>query len=121
EGAKGNGGGGGLAKAAGGGRQTRIRRYDQRGDAPVAAPLRVPRRRSSCGQGTIAPQSLAAGSVGTVAPGDADAVEAQILEIQELELNAGSIFRRRKRNRRRSGACCFCGYRVSQAQRLAVA
>jgi hypothetical protein len=55
-------------------------------------------------QGKIAPQSLAAGSMGTVAPGDADAVEAQILEIQELELSAGSIFRSRKQNRRRSAS-----------------
>jgi hypothetical protein len=31
-------------------------------------------------------------------------VEAQILEIQELELSAGSIFRSRKQNRRRSAS-----------------
>ncbi len=51
----------------------------------------APRVERTCGQGKIAPQSLAAGSVGTVAHGDAEAVEAQILEIQELELSAAAF------------------------------
>ncbi len=37
----------------------------------------APRADRTRGQGTIAPQSLAAGAVGAVADGDADAMEAQ--------------------------------------------
>jgi len=60
-------------------------------------------RRSTCGQGKIAPQSLAAGSVGTVARRNPDAVEAQILEIQELEL---------ARQRPLTADTDNCGYRT---------
>src|SRR5439155_282421 len=44
------------------------------------------------GQGKIAPQSLAAGSVAAVADRDPDVMEAQILEVQELELRTAIFF-----------------------------
>ena len=48
---------------------------------PVAAPRHAAHRRSpDSGQGNLASQPLAAGALGTVAAGDADAVEDQALE-----------------------------------------
>src|SRR5258705_2217313 len=72
------------------GRQTGFRRSDQRSDEPVAAPDREVRRRAR-GQGEVASQYLAAGPLGAVAAGDADAVETQVLGIQELGFKRGNI------------------------------
>ena len=64
-------------------RRRRHRRRNQMGAAlKTLAALEIAVR----GRGKIAPQSLAAGSVGAVADRDLDAMEAQILEVPELEL-----------------------------------
>jgi hypothetical protein len=67
------------------GRQTRIRRYDQRGNAAATAPRHAARDQASR-QGDLPSQPLAARALGAVATGNADAVEAQALEDQGLDL-----------------------------------
>ena len=61
-------------------------------------------RRRARGQGNLASQPLAAGPLGAVADGDADAVEAQVLEIQGLGLSAVIDLAAPIRIRRPSGA-----------------
>ena len=46
----------------------------------------APRAESAHGQGSVAPQSLAAGSLGAVADGNADPVESEAVEGRRLEL-----------------------------------
>ena len=64
----------------------------------------MPRVVEPGGQGNLAPQPLAAGPLGQWRHGDADAVEAEILEIQELGLKRDSVqlvvMPRRPRKRR---------------------
>src|ERR1035437_1341861 len=77
-----------------------MRRHDRRGDAPDPAQDHTACHRGARRQGKIASQPLADGPVGTVAHRDADAMEAQTLEIQELGLTAATL----RRGRYKTGA-----------------
>src|SRR5690349_10277880 len=72
------------------GRQTRIRRYDRRGNQ-----AKVSRRHASLGeesgQEDLASQPLAARALGAMAPGDTHALEAQGLEIEGLVLTVFDV------------------------------